>query len=163
MSILVTEHIFNPWQLLAEHESRFAQTGQHGAAAVFVGTMREQNEGDAVIEMFLEHYPAMTESYLQHLTQTAQQRWQLLDVLVVHRVGTIQPNQAIVITAAWSTHRAAALAACQFLIEHLKFNAPFWKKETLASGISRWVEKNTGVPPAALEDEKHNAVTRPVI
>ncbi len=155
MSIIVTEQAFNPWQLLAEHENRFTQTGQQGAAAVFVGTMREHNAGDAVIEMLLEHYPAMTESYLQQLTRNAQHRWQLLDVLIVHRVGIIHPNQAIVITAAWSTHRADALAACQFLIEHLKFNAPFWKKETLASGMSRWVEKNTGTPPATLETDEN--------
>ena len=141
--INVIEQPFNPWQQLQEHEDQLSADGRCGAVASFVGKMRDFNEGDDVQGMFLEHYPEMTTQYLQQLADTASQRWGLLGSLVVHRVGEIQPNQTIVLTAAWSSHRAEALLACQFLIEELKHNAPFWKRETLVGGQTRWVERNT--------------------
>jgi molybdopterin synthase catalytic subunit len=105
--------------------------------------MRDVNEGDRVRSMTLEHYSGMTEAYLEKISQEAAQRWPILDSLVVHRVGDLAPSDPIVLVAVWSAHRAAAFDACRFLIEELKSQAPFWKKETLKSGTARWVEKNT--------------------
>nr|WP_231940954.1 molybdenum cofactor biosynthesis protein MoaE [Acidihalobacter aeolianus] len=117
--------------------------GRAGATAVFVGSMRDFNVGDDVSEMFLEHYPGMTERELGLIVAEAEARWPLLDCLVVHRVGRLLPGEPIVLTAAWSAHRAAAFEACRHLMEALKHRAPFWKRETLADGSSRWVEQNT--------------------
>ena len=114
----------------------------YGATAVFVGSMRDFNEGDDVQQMWLEHYPGMTEKHLQTIADEAMQKWDLLDVLLVHRVGEINPGDPIVLVAAWSAHRAAAFDASRYLMEELKSRAPFWKKEQLDSS-SRWVEKNT--------------------
>jgi len=79
--------------------------GHHGATAAFVGTMRDFNEGDAVHGMTLEHYPGMTEKFLEQISRSAAERWQLLDTLILHRVGTLQPNDPIVLVAVWSAHR----------------------------------------------------------
>ena len=104
--------------------------------------MRDLNEGDGVVAMELEHYPGMTERALEQLRDEAVTRWQLVDALVIHRVGPLAPTDPIVLVAAWSAHRNAALEACRFLIEELKHRAPFWKKEQLADR-ARWVEQNT--------------------
>jgi molybdopterin synthase catalytic subunit len=92
--------------------------------------------------MSLEHYPAMTHKVLEQLCATACRRWPILDCLVVHRYGELQPADPIVLIAVWSAHRAAAFEACRYLIEELKTSAPFWKRETLTDG-ERWVAKNT--------------------
>lgn len=116
--------------------------GHYGATALFVGTMRDYNDQAAVARMTLEYYPGMTERHLQRIVETAHQQWPLLDTLVIHRVGALQPNDPIVLVAAWSVHRAEAFAACRFIMEELKSKAPFWKREDTATG-SRWVEHNT--------------------
>ncbi|HHJ15457.1 MAG TPA: molybdenum cofactor biosynthesis protein MoaE [Gammaproteobacteria bacterium] len=116
--------------------------GSVGATAVFVGTMRDLNEGDAVQGMLLEHYPGMTERYLEKISQAAAGRWNLIDSLIVHRVGELLPGEPIVLVAVWSAHRKEAFEASRWLMEELKSKAPFWKKERLAEG-SRWVEHNT--------------------
>lgn len=135
---------FNPWDELKKFESlRFENQGNIGATAVFIGTMRDLNEGDDISSMHLEHYPGMTENYLEKIIQQAKSQWTLLECLVIHRTGNILPADPIVVTAAWSSHRREANQACRFLIEELKHNAPFWKKETLSSGETRWVENNT--------------------
>ena len=113
-----------------------------GATAVFVGTMRDLNEGDTVHGMLLEHYPGMTEKYLEKISRAAVERWNLLDSLIVHRVGELLPGEPIVLVAVWSAHRKEAFEASRWLMEELKSKAPFWKKERLAEG-SRWVEHNT--------------------
>lgn len=118
-------------------------SGSFGATASFVGTMRDHNEGDAVMAMTLEHYPEMTEKQLAEIIDDAKTQWDIADALIIHRVGDIKPGQPIVLTAVCSAHRAAAFDACRFLMEALKSRATFWKKETLASGKQRWVEKNT--------------------
>jgi len=82
--------------------------------------MRDFNDGDTVRQMTLEHYPGMTERQLQRLVETAFRDWPLLEALVMHRVGTVQPNDPIVLVAVWSAHRAAAFAACRFIMEELK-------------------------------------------
>jgi len=143
MLVEVSSEPFNPWARLQAYEATLAtQQGDCGAVATFVGNMRDHNEGDDVNAMFLEHYPGMTEQYLQQLAAATQQRWPVLETLIIHRVGHIVPGETIVLTAAWSQHRNAAFEACRHLIEDLKFNAPFWKKEYLTTG-QRWVEKNT--------------------
>ncbi|EIJ34593.1 molybdenum cofactor biosynthesis protein MoaE [Thiothrix nivea] len=136
---------FDPWRYLADWQAQQQQDDsvRSGATAVFVGTMRDFNEGDAVREMYLEYYPGMTERQLVQLAGNAQQEWSLDNVLIVHRVGKITPSQAIVLVAVWSAHRAEAFEACRHMMEVLKHTAPFWKRETLADGSERWVEKNT--------------------
>lgn len=140
---------FDPWQLTQQFQESKLATGEFGATASFVGTMRDFNENDDVKAMTLEHYPGMTESQLQAIINDAQQQWPLLESLIVHRVGNIAPGDPIVLVVCWSAHRAAAFDACRFLMEALKSRAPFWKKETLADNSQRWVEKNTdGHSPA---------------
>lgn len=133
---------FDPWRELAQAEAGLA-TGTHGACASFVGTMRDFNLGDNVISMSLEHYPEMTQQFLDGICDEATQRWNLVNCLIIHRYGKIRPGDPIVLTAAWSAHRAEAFDACRFLIEELKARAPFWKKETTESG-DRWVHDSAG-------------------
>lgn len=141
---------FDPWQLTQQFQESRLTSGEFGATASFVGTMRDFNENDDVQAMTLEHYPGMTESQLQAIIDDAQQQWPLLQSLIVHRVGDITPGDPIVLVVCWSAHRAAAFDACRFLMEALKSRAPFWKKETLTDNSQRWVEKNTdGHSPAA--------------
>ena len=143
MSVLVSDSPFDPWLYLGEYQrGQSGQAAKTGATAVFVGSMRDFNEGDKVSGMFLEHYPGMTESYLEQISQEAVQRWDLDDSLIVHRVGELCPGEPIVLVAVWSAHRKAAFEASRWLMEELKSKAPFWKKEQLAEG-GRWVEHNT--------------------
>jgi len=139
---VILEAPFEPLALLQEHEQTL-EAGAVGAAAHFIGTMRNHNEGDSVSSMTLEHYPAMTNKELKAIIDDAHAKWTLIDALIVHRVGTMTPGDPIVLTAVWSAHRADAFEACRYLMEELKSRAPFWKKETLADGGDRWVEKNT--------------------
>ena len=142
--ISICETDFDPWQQLQDYQQQAtAIQGKFGATAVFVGTMRDFNEGDEVIAMHLEHYAGMTEKQLGLIINQAQQQWQLLDCLLVHRVGDIHPNDVIVLVAVWSSHRGDAFDASRYIMEALKTKAPFWKKEQLKSQQTRWVEKNT--------------------
>jgi molybdopterin synthase catalytic subunit len=139
------EQSFDPWAELKAMEAELIRqhgAGRYGATASFVGSMRDFNEGDDVSAMFLEHYPGMTEKALETICQQAMNDYPILDCMAMHRVGDISPNDPIVLVAAWSAHRGAAFDACRFLIEKLKHEAPFWKKETLSEGV-RWLEKNT--------------------
>lgn len=141
-NIRIESASFQPAAALADYEARLP-AGSFGATASFVGTMRDFNEGDDVSGMMLEHYPGMTEKELQAIVEDARAQWDIIDALIVHRVGDIHPGEPIVLTAVWSAHRAAAFDACRFLMEALKSRAPFWKKETLKSGDARWVARNT--------------------
>lgn len=143
MSVSIRDTPFEPYAELAAYERmRFATRGAFGASASFIGTMRDSNEGDAVTQMTLEHYPGMTERHLDAICAEASARWSLLDTLVIHRVGLLLPGDPIVLVAAWSMHRAEAFTACRHIMEDLKSKAPFWKKETTADG-ERWVARNT--------------------
>lgn len=143
MRVEVRAKGFQPYQALQHYqEEELGAPGSFGATTVFVGTMRDFNEGEAVTAMRLEHYPGMTEQHLQAIAETALARWDILDVLLIHRVGEIRPGEPIVLVGVWSAHRAAAFEACRFIIEDLKARAPFWKKETLETR-ERWVETNT--------------------
>ena len=110
-----------------------------GAVVSFIGMMRDINEGDEVESMTLEHYPGMTESAINKIVEQAQQRWQLGNVTVIHRVGKVRPTDPIVLVAVTSMHRGEAFKACEFIIDFLKTEAPFWKKEQTGRG-ERWVE-----------------------
>lgn len=110
-----------------------------GAIASFVGLMRDQNNGDAVQAMTLEHYPGMTESALADIVAEAHGRWALMGTTVIHRVGPLHPGDPIVLVLTASAHRGEAFAACEFIMDYLKTRAAFWKHETTASG-GRWVE-----------------------
>jgi molybdopterin synthase catalytic subunit len=110
-----------------------------GAIASFIGLVRDVNEGDRVSEMTLEHYPGMTERALEDIVQQARERWNILDVLVVHRVGRLRPLDQIVLVVVSGAHRGEAFSACEFVMDYLKTQAPFWKKEQTPEG-SRWVE-----------------------
>lgn len=109
-----------------------------GAVVSFVGLVREMTGPDAVRAMTLEHYPGMTEKKLGEIETEAHRRWPLDAVLIIHRYGRLTPGDRIVLVAAASPHREAALAACQFLIDWLKTDAPFWKSEETPAG-ERWV------------------------
>lgn len=143
MTIELRTDPFDPYQELRRYQDGLVgQRGKYGALASFVGTMRDVNEGEPVHAMSLEHYPGMTEKHLERIAAEARRRWPLIDVLIIHRVGPLAPNDPIVLVAAWSAHRAAAFEACRFLIEELKTRAPFWKKERRPAA-ERWVEHNT--------------------
>jgi len=114
-------------------------TGHFGATSIFVGTMRDQNQGEIVKTMSLEHYAGMTEKYLTRISEEAAARWDSMGSLVVHRVGTMLPNDAIVVVAVWSAHRDDAYQASRYIIDELKTRAPFWKKETVEES-ERWVQ-----------------------
>ncbi len=142
MKVEILEADFEPFAEVSRYQMAMQAAGKFGAAAVFVGSMRDFNEGDTVAQMWLEHYPGMTEKYLEKISREAIDRWDLLDSLILHRVGHIRPADAIVLVAVWSAHRAAAFEASRWLMEELKSHAPFWKKESIPKG-ERWVEKNT--------------------
>jgi molybdopterin synthase catalytic subunit len=110
-----------------------------GAVAAFIGVARDVNDGDAVATLTLEHYPGMTERALEDICTQARQRWKVADVLVIHRVGELRPTDQIVLVVVTSAHRGEAFAACEFVMDYLKTEAPFWKKEETGEG-ARWVD-----------------------
>lgn len=142
LRVEIREQAFDPWQELDAYQKHALEAGSWGASAVFVGTMRDVNEGDSVASMKLEHYAGMTERHLERIAAQARERWQIDDVLLLHRIGELEPGDPIVLVGVWSAHRAAAFDACRFIMEDLKSQAPFWKKEQLPDR-ARWVEKNT--------------------
>lgn len=119
-----------------------------GAVASFIGIVRDLNEGDAVATLTLEHYPGMTEKSLEEIVTQARQRWDIYDALVVHRVGTLSPLDQIVLVVVTSAHRGESFKACEFLMDYLKTQAPFWKKEVTPDG-ARWVDARASDDAAA--------------
>ncbi len=115
------------------------QNPKVGAVACFVGTVRDLNDGNTVQAMELEHYPGMTEKALEAIAEDARARWPGSDVLIVHRVGKRLPLDQIVLVATTATHRAEAFESCAFVMDYLKTQAPFWKKERTNHG-ERWVD-----------------------
>ncbi len=110
-----------------------------GAVVSFIGQVRDLNDGENVTAMNLEHYPSMTEKSLEGILAQAKKRWAIEDALIVHRVGELKPLDQIVLVLVASAHRKDAFAACEFMMDFLKTEAPFWKKEQTPSG-ERWVE-----------------------
>ena len=119
-----------------------------GAIASFIGLVRDVNTGDRVSELTLEHYPGMTEKALDKIVAEAKSRWDVIDMLVIHRVGVLRPTDQIVLVVVAGAHRGEAFAACEFLMDYLKTQAPFWKKERTPDG-SRWVEARSSDDAAA--------------
>ncbi|HEB82827.1 MAG TPA: molybdenum cofactor biosynthesis protein MoaE [Gammaproteobacteria bacterium] len=141
MPAILLDTVFNPWEEIQRYQDKHLQAGHYGATASFVGTMRDFNINENVSHMTLEHYPAMTQHYLDRLCADSIQRFELDDCLVIHRFGDIRPDEPIVLTVAWSPHRAQAFDACRHLMEELKSKAPFWKKEVTDKG-ERWVHND---------------------
>ena len=110
-----------------------------GAVASFVGVARDRNDGAAVATLTLEHYPGMTERAIEAIVAQAKARWQVFEILVIHRIGELKPLDQIVLVAVTSSHRGDAFAACEFVMDYLKTEAPFWKKEVTPEG-TRWVD-----------------------
>ena len=128
-----------PIDFHGEQDSLWQRNPRIGAVVTFVGLMRDMNAGEDVQALTLEHYPGMTERALGAIAEEAARRWDLQGLTIVHRVGILAPQDAIVLVGVASSHRREAFQACEFLIDYLKTRAPFWKKELTQSG-ERWVE-----------------------
>jgi molybdopterin synthase catalytic subunit len=115
-----------------------------GAVAAFIGTVRDRNDGAGVASMELEHYPGMTERAIEAMIDEALRRFEIRGARVVHRVGPLRPQDQIVMVAVTSAHRGQAFQACEFLMDYLKTQAPFWKKEHTPGGEARWVDARSG-------------------
>ena len=135
MSVRVQQEDFDCGAEIARLRQR---NGLIGAIACFIGTVRDVNEGLGVATMTLEHYPGMTEKALEAICEQATSRWDVLDTLVIHRYGELKPTDQIVLVVTTSAHRGEAFAACEFIMDYLKTQAPFWKKEATPRG-ERWV------------------------
>ena len=140
MQVEIRPQGYDPWAELSRFQAEKLAPGSYGASAVFVGTMRDFNQDADVVSMHLEHYSGMTESLLTEYAVEVESRYGLLELLILHRVGEIHPNDPIVLVAAWSAHRAAAFDGCRDMMEYLKSRATFWKKETLKGEGQRWVD-----------------------
>ena len=127
------------FDLTAEVAALRASDPGVGAVATFVGCVRDRNDGSGVSAMELEHYPGMTEKSIESMISAARGRFDIRAVRVIHRVGLLQPQDQIVLVAVASSHRGSAFQACEFLMDYLKTQAPFWKKESTPEG-SRWVD-----------------------
>lgn len=136
MSVLIQTTDFDTAAVLAQLRLSHANIG---AVVSFIGQVRDMNDGDTVSALTLEHYPAMTEKALMAIEHEARARWDIIDSLIIHRVGTLQPLDQIVLVAVASAHRGEAFKACEFIMDYLKTSAPFWKKEATSEG-ERWVE-----------------------
>jgi molybdopterin synthase catalytic subunit len=136
MTVRVQEADFD---LGAELAALRANDPRVGALASFLGLVRDINDGTSVSEMTLEHYPGMTEKALEAIVAEAKERWDLYDVLVIHRVGPLKPCDQIVLVGVTSAHRGEAFAACEFVMDYLKTRAPFWKREATPQG-AHWVD-----------------------
>ena len=134
--VLITPSDFD---LSTEMAALRAGNAAVGAVCSFVGTVRDRNEGDAVASMELEHYPGMTEQSIETMIDAAHQRFDIFGARVVHRVGLLQPLDQIMMVAVVSAHRGQSFQACEFLMDYLKTQAPFWKKEQTPEG-ARWVD-----------------------
>jgi len=119
---------------------RLRQESHTGAVVTFTGLVRDINQGEQISALTLEHYPAMTEKALLAIVEQAKLRWSVIDTTVIHRVGELQLFDQIVFVGVASLHRGDAFAACEFIMDYLKTEAPFWKKETNKSGESYWVD-----------------------
>ena len=136
MSISIQQNDFDH---AAELDALRRQSTETGALVSFAGLVRDFSDGDGIERIYLEHYPGMSEKALARIVAEAKQRWSLLGVRVIHRIGELGPGEQIVLVATASQHRADAFAACEFIIDYLKTDAPFWKREQTRHG-TRWLE-----------------------
>lgn len=136
--IKVTDDDFN---VNDEYQALINNNPTDGAVVFFVGLVRDMNQGYDIRGLHLEHYPAMTQKALERIVQQAKQQWDLGRVRLIHRVGSLKVNDQIVFVGVSSKHREASFEAAQFIMDYLKTEAPFWKKEQTNEG-ERWVEAN---------------------
>lgn len=146
MTVRVQYKSFDVGQLTADLHARNPRVG---AVVNFIGYVRDLNIGQSVNELFLEHYPGMTEKALERIADEARERWPLLGVEIVHRIGALAVSEPIVFVGVSSKHRHMAFEACAFIMDVLKTRAPFWKRESTAQG-SHWVEARESDQNAAL-------------
>ena len=152
MNIEIINEEFDPWQKLVDYKkSQLSEKNNIGACSVFLGTMRDINSGDTIKSMELQHYPDMTEKYLEKIVESATNKFKIIDSIIFHRVGLVNPSDPIVLVASWSEHRENAFEATRQIMESLKNEAPFWKKESTDKGF-RWVE-----PSEELSEEMNEA------
>ena len=130
------------FDLAAEIEALRKNDKRVGAVCSFIGTVRDRNDGSAVSSMELEHYPGMTEKAIEAMIDQAMARFDIFGACVIHRVGLLQPLDQVVMVAVTSAHRGQSFQACEFLMDYLKTQAPFWKKEQTSEG-ARWVDART--------------------
>ncbi len=149
MKVLITKDVLDPYKEVLDFEKSALPAGKHGGVVSFVGTMRDFNDGQDVAAMDLDYYPEMTERHIERVCQEAIDEWDVMDALVVHRVGKMVPTDPIVLVAVWSAHRKDSFDACRYIINYLKDSAPFWKCEVTQSGEKHWVEHNSEDPGAA--------------
>jgi len=145
MRILVQYETFD---VATEIAALYRSNPQVGSLVTFLGLVREASAGEVVSTLTLEHYPGMTEKALSGIVMEAFERWDLIDVTVIHRVGVLLPTEPIVFVAVVSPHRGEGFAACEFIVVYLKTRAPFWKKETSPEG-DRWVDARASDDVAA--------------
>lgn len=137
--ISITEQMFDSSELLQSMESTADEVG---AVVSFTGKMRTAGEtGKPLAGLFLEHYPVMTQSVLEGIVEQAILRFDIQQIKLVHRVGIIKPNEPIVFVGVLSSHRASAFDACMMIMDYLKNDAPFWKKEMYLDGTEKWVDQ----------------------
>lgn len=137
--VTIQENDFDVAALLKSLRERAGS--QAGAIVTFTGYVRDYAPGKATTTLFLEHYPGMCEREIEDLCTSAKSRWDVQECMVVHRVGELHATDQIVFVAAASAHRGDAFRACEYIIDALKTRAPFWKRETLASGERFWVQQ----------------------
>jgi len=150
MTVRVQTEDFDLSRELAALRARDARVG---AVAAFIGTVRDVNDDATVATLTLEHYPGMTEKALSAIVDEAKVRWNIIDALVIHRVGPLAPADQIVLVGVTSAHRGEAFAACEFIMDYLKTRAPFWKKESTPEG-ARWVDARASDDDAAARWEE---------
>jgi len=138
--VIVQQHDFDSAALVAQLRERTA--GKAGALVTFTGYVRDYAPGQATQSLFLEHYPGMCEREITEICDTALSRWDIAEVLAVHRHGELHLKDQIVFVAVASAHRGQAFLACEYVIDALKTRAPFWKRETLAGGKRFWVQQH---------------------
>jgi molybdopterin synthase catalytic subunit len=149
MSAVLDRVLVQPQDFSVPDEyARIANDSSDGAVVTFIGKVRDFNDGSAVTDLTLEHYPGMTEAVLNQIAAEARERWPLNKVTIIHRVGTMSLGEQIVFIGVTSAHRKAAFAACEFLIDFLKTKAPFWKLEAGDQG-KNWVEAKDADEQAA--------------
>ncbi len=142
MPVVLQEFAFSPYQRLQDYEMQCRKPGESGATVNFIGSVRDMHEGCTVEAMTIECYPQMALQEIEKICENATAQWQLDDFLVMHRYGRVEPGDALVLVAVWSTHRQQAFDACRHIIHHLKHKAPFWKQEHNGDD-SCWLESNT--------------------
>ena len=143
-SVILTHDLLEPYVMLSDYEKLYCDLALSGGQNIFIGYMRKTNSMRSdVASMSLDYYPKMTEKYLNSLRESVINTFKLHEVFIAHRVGNVFPEQCLVIVACWSKHRKESIGAVKHILEDLKHNAPFWKKEYFLDDKSAWVEKNT--------------------